>query len=226
LLACKLVAVHRSTVKSVGLEKNLPDDVEQAVASTPTVQRFLCSDPGARVVAASSCANQAAAAPLGAAGSHRVLSEVGCHAMMSAAQPTLRGCSTHKTWWMQHATWSPSQASVPASWSTSGPRPTASRDGLTRRPGLEHEMHILQPRASASKPRVGDVWFVPARLWPRQTPSSTVYGAGWLGHVLRFKPGSPPSVLFRCEGETSVAEMLVKAFVVDCTLTARSAGHG
>jgi hypothetical protein len=72
------------------------------------------------------------------------------------------------------------------------------------------------PAAPASKPHVGEVWFVPARLWPRLTPGRTAHGSGWLGHILRLKPGPSPSVLFRCEGETSVAEMCMKAFATDC----------
>jgi hypothetical protein len=71
--------------------------------------------------------------------------------------------------------------------------------------------------AAASKPRAGDVWFVPARLWPAETPNTTTYGSGWLGHVTSIRPGPPSSVLFRCEGEASAAEMLVSTFMQECT---------
>ena len=70
--------------------------------------------------------------------------------------------------------------------------------------------------SESRKPSVGDVWFVPAFLWPNIQPGNTEYGLGWLGSVLRLPASAVPSVVFRCRGEISNACMQMDAFIRYC----------
>ena len=56
--------------------------------------------------------------------------------------------------------------------------------------------------------------FVPASLWPLETPNETPHGLGWLATV---RSVTARSVTFLCDGEQEVAEMLLDAFVERCT---------
>ena len=67
--------------------------------------------------------------------------------------------------------------------------------------------------------------FVPASLWPEETPNETPHGLGWLVTERTVTGlGRKKIITFLCDGETDVAELLLDAFLETLHASSRRRG--
>ena len=114
--------------------------------------------------------------------------------------------------------------------------------GSGRKKGKEAKAEAAEPmeqetpadEAADPLPQANERYFVPASLWPTETPNKTAHGEGWLASVIHVsapapsgkkrkrsagKAEAPPEdsiVTFKCDGEDEPVTMAVGAFVENC----------
>ena len=83
-----------------------------------------------------------------------------------------------------------------------------------------HKMSKGGARSKREQPTlnicIGDRWFIPAHLWPDETPTNTRYGIGWLATILAV-PKRRNAVRFQCDNENEPAELVLPVFKESCT---------